>query len=224
MLDDGRRRKSSPVARSPLLCGAESPAPVGERREASILSREYDGETGNGVCLKPFPMWKPPTGEPCAGEPPARFGGRGDEIFPTPISFIDVNVVNLKNGDILMAKKRVFVSFDYPDDLGLKNLLVGQSRNPNSPFEIVDWSMKESAPQANWVDFAEKRIKSVDLVIVLVGSKTYKAKGVHEEINLARGNNLPVVQIIGESDKYERVQNAGKLYKWTWDNLRILLS
>src|SRR5699024_5750133 len=32
------------------------------------------------------PMWKPSTGEPCAGEPHARFGGRGRrEPSPTPI-------------------------------------------------------------------------------------------------------------------------------------------
>ena len=31
-------------------------------------------------------MRQPPTGEPCAGEPPARFGGRGGrEPFPTPV-------------------------------------------------------------------------------------------------------------------------------------------
>jgi hypothetical protein len=31
-------------------------------------------------------MLKPPTGEPCAGEPHARFGGRGGRRpFPTPI-------------------------------------------------------------------------------------------------------------------------------------------
>ena len=35
---------------------------------------------------EPIPMRKPPTGEPCAGEPHARFGGRGRrEPFPTPI-------------------------------------------------------------------------------------------------------------------------------------------
>ncbi len=34
---------------------------------------------------EPIPMRKPPTGEPCAGEPHARFGGRGRrEPFPTP--------------------------------------------------------------------------------------------------------------------------------------------
>src|SRR5882724_7713227 len=33
-------------------------------------------------------MRKPPTGEPCAGEPHARFGGRGRrKPFPTPIAF-----------------------------------------------------------------------------------------------------------------------------------------
>src|SRR5437867_1294212 len=34
------------------------------------------------------PDEKPPTGEPCAGEPHARFGGRGRrKPFPTPIAF-----------------------------------------------------------------------------------------------------------------------------------------
>ena len=31
-------------------------------------------------------MWKPLTGEPYAGDPPVRFGGRGGQkTFPTPI-------------------------------------------------------------------------------------------------------------------------------------------
>ena len=38
------------------------------------------------MCSEPIPMRKPPTGEPCAGEPHARFGGRGRrKPFPTPI-------------------------------------------------------------------------------------------------------------------------------------------
>ena len=38
---------------------------------------------------EPIPMRKPPTGEPCAGEPHARFEGRGRrEPFPTPIRFV----------------------------------------------------------------------------------------------------------------------------------------
>src|SRR6516225_4055951 len=41
----------------------------------------------HGSCVGvPIPMRKPPTGEPCAGELHARFGGRGRrKPFPTPI-------------------------------------------------------------------------------------------------------------------------------------------
>ena len=36
-----------------------------------------------------------------------------------------------------MNKKRVFVSFDYDHDRDLKDLLIGQARNENSPFENI---------------------------------------------------------------------------------------
>ena len=50
---------------------------------------------GDGILMiqlpgEPITMLKPPTGEPCAGEPHARFGGRGGcESFPTPIREIN---------------------------------------------------------------------------------------------------------------------------------------
>jgi len=42
-----------------------------------------------------------------------------------------------------MAKKRVFISFDYDHDETLKTFLVGQSKHADSPFELADWSIKE---------------------------------------------------------------------------------
>ena len=44
-----------------------------------------------------------------------------------------------------MPKKRVFVSFDFDNDKPLKEFIVGQSRLSDSPFEIVDLSLKEAA-------------------------------------------------------------------------------
>lgn len=41
-------------------------------------------------------------------------------------------------------KTRVFISFDYEHDIDLKNLLVGQARHHDSPFEIMDMSIKEA--------------------------------------------------------------------------------
>ena len=48
-----------------------------------------------------------------------------------------------------MRKVPVFISFDYNNDLDLYNLLLGQSKHEDSPFEITNWSVKDASPQ--WV-------------------------------------------------------------------------
>lgn len=122
-------------------------------------------------------------------------------------------------------KTRVFVSFDFDRDRLLKELLVGQSRLPGSPFTVADWSMKEAAPEKDWISKAEFRIANADIVVVVVGSETYRARGVLKEIRIARALGKRVVQVIGQSDReYRRVPNAGVLYRWNWDNLRKLLA
>ena len=42
-----------------------------------------------------------------------------------------------------MAMK-AFISFDYDHDMDLKTLLVGQAKNSDTPFEIADYSVKET--------------------------------------------------------------------------------
>jgi len=45
--------------------------------------------------------------------------------------------------------RRAFISFDYDNDndndndARLKDLLVGQAKNSDTPFVIADWSIKE---------------------------------------------------------------------------------
>lgn len=122
-------------------------------------------------------------------------------------------------------KKRVFVSFDFDNDKKLKDFIIGQSRLDDSPFEVVDCSMKEAAPQSNWTTFAERKIKSADIVLVMVGPETHKAPGVLKEVDMARDNEIKIVQIIGYKDgNYTAVPNAGRLYSWNWDNLKKLLA
>ena len=41
-----------------------------------------------------------------------------------------------------MADKRAFISFDFDHDEDLRNLLVGQAKNPGSPFSIQDGSVR----------------------------------------------------------------------------------
>ena len=120
-----------------------------------------------------------------------------------------------------MAKKRVFVSFDFDRDKVLKDFIIGQAKLPDSPFEVVDWSMKEAAPQRD----AEARIKRSDIVIVMVGQHTHRAPGVLREVDMARRNGVPIVQVIGYKDSSPTpVENAGRLYRWDWKNLKKILS
>ena len=122
-------------------------------------------------------------------------------------------------------KKRVFVSFDFDNDKVLKDFIVGQSKLPDSPFEVADWSMKEAAPQRNWKDEARARIARSDIVVVMVGPKTHAAPGVLAEVEMARDEGTRIVQVIGYRDATPPpVPNAGQLYRWNWDNLKKLLS
>jgi hypothetical protein len=124
-----------------------------------------------------------------------------------------------------MAKKRVFVSFDFDNDKVLKDFIIGQSKLPDSPFEVFDTSIKEAAPEKDWLARAETRIKGSNMVLVMVGPYTYKASGVLKEIAVARKWGIPIAQVIGYKDgNYTAVPDAGRLYSWSWENLKNLLS
>lgn len=124
-----------------------------------------------------------------------------------------------------MAKTRVFVSFDFDNDKVLKELIVGQFKNPDSPFEVLDTSLKEAAPERAWLERAESKIKGSDMVIVMVGPKTSKASGVLKEVALARKLGIRVVQVIGyRAGDHEAVPNAGESYRWNWKNLKKLVN
>ena len=120
--------------------------------------------------------------------------------------------------------KRAFISFDYDNDKALKDFMAGQAKLPDSPFTMADWSMKEAAPQRDWKAEAEGRIKRSDVVIVMVGNSTHRAPGVLAEVDMARRNNIKIVQVIGYRDSSPTaVAGAGTLYRWNWDNLKRIL-
>lgn len=123
-----------------------------------------------------------------------------------------------------MRKKRTFISFDYDHDARLKDLLVGQARNEDSPFEISDFSIKSASP--DWKSDAERRIIGCDLVVVICGEHTDIASGVSVELEIAQDLNVPYFLLGGYSDttckKPSAAKATDKIYAWTWDNLKIL--
>ncbi len=124
-----------------------------------------------------------------------------------------------------MAKKRVFVSFDFDNDKVIKEFVVGQARLSDSPFEVIDHSLKESAPVHSWESKARSAIARSEIVLVMVGPYTHRAPGVLKEVSIARELGKKIVQIIGYRDgDYTPVPNAGILYRWNWENLENILA
>lgn len=85
--------------------------------------------------------------------------------------------------------------------------------------------MKEAAPEANWEVEAEARITRSDKVLVMVGPHTHLAPGVKTEVAIARRLGKPIFQVIGYRDASPTpVPDAGRLYRWSWENLKNLLA
>lgn len=125
-----------------------------------------------------------------------------------------------------MAKMKVFVSFDFDNDKALKDLIIGQAKNEDSPFEVSDYSLKEAAPEREWLERAKRAIGRVDVFIIMLGSKTKSASGVLKELEVAIEKEKQKFQIIGYTDgtKDWAVKGGGPVYRWNWDNLKKLLS
>jgi len=125
-----------------------------------------------------------------------------------------------------MSKKKVFVSFDFDNDKTLKEFIIGQSKLEDSPFEVADHSLKEAAPEKDWLDKATAAIKRSDVFIVMLGSKTKTAPGVLKEVKVASDLNKARFQIIGYRDGTSdwAVPNGGRTYSWNWENLKKLLA
>ncbi|QDE33516.1 hypothetical protein FIV50_01070 [Microbacterium foliorum] len=119
--------------------------------------------------------------------------------------------------------KRAFISLNYDNKARLKDLLVGQAKNPETPFEIADWPIKTAWP--NWRAEARRRVKAAGLVIVLCGQNTHPV-GVAEELRIAEEEGVPYFLLAGYktgSAKPSTATASDKLFTWTWDNLKALV-
>jgi hypothetical protein len=125
-----------------------------------------------------------------------------------------------------MPISRTFISFDFEHDEDLRNLLAGQAKNPDSPFEIRDRSIKEPL-SGDWREKVRRRMDNIDLVIVICGEYTHSAAGVAVELNIAREARKPYFLLWGRSDrnctKPTSALSSDKIYEWTWPGLKSLI-
>ncbi len=125
-----------------------------------------------------------------------------------------------------MTKTKLFVSFDFDNDQVLKEFIIEQARNGDSPFDVVDVSLREAAPEKEWEEKARAAIGRADRFMVMLGSKTAKAPGVLKEVQMAIELGKSKFQVIGYKDGSASwaVPGAGTTYDWNWDNLKRLLA
>ena len=124
------------------------------------------------------------------------------------------------------SKTRVFISFDYDHDAFLREAIIEQAKNDSSPFEIADWSLQEALP-GNWQAKVRERIRKVDVVAVICGWYTDKAAGVSAEVRIAQEEKKAYFLLAGRKEgvckKPEAAKYYDKMYKWSWDNLELLI-
>ena len=123
-----------------------------------------------------------------------------------------------------MAKKKVFISYEYDRDHHLKGSLVTQAKRPDSPFSISDFSLKESTPDPEWLRKAQSRIDRCDVFVVLLGPNTHNASGVRKEVGIAKSLGRPRFQLRPQGRLYGKVKDAGEIHTWKWKNLKELLA
>ena len=103
-------------------------------------------------------------------------------------------VTHLKEID--MAKKRVFVSFDYDNDKRYKALLKAWDVNPNFDFYFSDLSSNEinswSVPVVKQA--LSKKINEANYTLVLVGKEANKQHRDHKEIGYKNWLNYEIAK------------------------------
>ena len=126
-----------------------------------------------------------------------------------------------------MTMKRAFISFDFDHDEELRDALVGQAKNPDSPFSIADWSVHEPF-ESNWRQRVRDRIRRTDLTIVICGEHTHTARGVAAELTITQEEGKPYFLLWGrprgECTKPAMALASDKIYKWSWENLNQLIA
>jgi hypothetical protein len=126
-----------------------------------------------------------------------------------------------------LVKTRLFISFDYDHDEDLRNLLAGQAKHPDTPFDIYDRSLKEPLT-GDWKEKFRRRLANVDQMVVICGENTHLASGVAHEVKIAQEERKKYFMLWGRSSKTcTRPSTAlatDIIYTWNWDSLKALIS
>jgi hypothetical protein len=121
------------------------------------------------------------------------------------------------------TRKRVFIAFAAEDRV-FRDFLVGHARNPKTPFDFFDFSVKEPYDE-KWKTNCRTRIRGCDGVIALISKNTAKADGELWEIKCAYDEGVPVMLmwINAERPTLPTLLSGKRVNVWSWDNLESFI-
>ena len=123
-----------------------------------------------------------------------------------------------------MSNKRIFISFAI-EDANYRDLLRGQAKNEDSPFEFTDMSAKD-AWDTKWKTNCRERIKGCDGVIALISKSTRLADGAKWEMQCANEEGIPMLGVHIHSDDKGQIPSeleGHRVINWTWDGIKKFL-
>ena len=126
----------------------------------------------------------------------------------------------------MARNNRIFISFAI-EDKTYRDLLVGQAKNENSPFEFVDMSVKQPWDD-NWKTRCRTRIRGCDGVIALVSKNTAEGTGALWEVNRAKEEEIPVRGVYCTTDNRPNTlpkEFTGiRVVNWSWENIAAFIN
>ena len=122
-----------------------------------------------------------------------------------------------------MIAPRVFISFDFDNDLSQGMLFFRQTEDSCTPLNLQGWSSKALLPQTEWEKLLCEKIAACNILVVLAGKKTASATGVVKEIAIAAKANVPVLGVYVDGARASTLLPIGlersQTIAWDWDNI-----
>jgi len=126
-----------------------------------------------------------------------------------------------------LTKKKIFISYDYENDKGYKNLLLAWDANSDFDFSFYDSSVDVSVNSSDTAAIKRvisARINQSTYFLCIIGKKTYKSGWVDWEINKAIDlkKKLVAVKIDKAYTSPNAILNVGVIWalSFTFDNIK----
>lgn len=124
---------------------------------------------------------------------------------------------------MVAKRKRVFIAFAV-EDKKYRDFLAGQAKLRGSPFEFIDFSVKNPWDE-KWKTNCRTRVRSCSGMIALISKNTARAEGELWEIQCAFDEGIPTM-LMWINDGRPRLPaliRHKRVNVWSWSNLTAFI-